>query len=328
MAQIYQPAVSAMLELHFVNVGDGDCTLVEERRDGSVFRLLVDTGRPELAEEPGSLRQTAAQYLESRGISRVDALVITHLHMDHFGDLRPLLGRVAFSDVYAGFFPEGPVALDRTALADLKTVRGLADHLERWAEDVERLRELGCRLHPVTETLSVAFTDALSGQIVCRDSAASAYQRAAWTALLAGRPVPEGLQYWSSKYRNSGSLRLRLGYAGRTVELAGDCYGAAWENEAEPCDILKVPHHADAKSLTPALVSRLRPSWAVVSCGARYIEKKDRPSRAAVELLERQGARVFFTDSFSAPWHAPVRWRAVDITISDDGAVSVPGRLT
>ncbi len=315
-----------MLKLHFINVADGDSVLVEERQGERTFRLLVDTGRPEPTAAPGSLCCTAAAYLESLGVTALDALVITHLHMDHFGGLRPLLERVAISDVYAGSFPQGPSALDREKLADIKTVRGLADHLERWAEDCERLRALGCRLHPVTETVPVTFTDALSGRIVCHDPAASAVQRAAWTEMLAGHDVPEGLQYWSSKYRNPGSLRLRLGYAGRTVELAGDCYGAAWEDEAAPCDILKVPHHADAKALTEALVSRLRPAYAVVSCGAEYNPKKDRPSRAAVELLERQGARVFFTDSFAAPWHEPARWRAVEFIIKEDGDILPPGR--
>lgn len=315
-----------MLKLHFINVADGDSILVEEQRGERTFRLLVDTGRPEPTAAPGSLCRTAAAYLESLGVTALDGVVITHLHMDHFGALRLLLDRVAISDVYAGFFPQGPSALDRERLADIKTVRGLADHLERWAEDVERLRALGCRLHPVTETVPVAFTDDLTGRIVCPDPAAAAYQRDAYSGLLAGLAVPEGLQYWSSKYRNPGSLRLRLGYAGRTVELAGDCYGAAWEDQAQPCDIFKVPHHADAKSLTPALVSRLRPAWAVVSCGAAYDPKKDRPSQAAVALLERQGARVFFTDSFAAPWHKPVRWPAAVFIIKEDGDILPPGR--
>ena len=34
-----------MLRLHFINVGDGDAILVEELREGSAFRMLVDTGR-------------------------------------------------------------------------------------------------------------------------------------------------------------------------------------------------------------------------------------------------------------------------------------------
>ena len=314
--------------LHFINVADGDAALIEDRQGDTVFRLLVDAGREKPSVSPGSLCCTAAEYLRENGVDHLDGVVITHLHVDHFGGLRNILEQVSVSDLYAGFIPEGPSALDREKLADLKTVRGLADCLERWAEDCERMRALGCRLHTVTETEPVRFTPRLSGQIVCPDASAAAYQRQAYAGLLSGADVPEGLQYWSAKYRNPGSLRLRLVYAGRQIELAGDCYGAAWEDEAAPCDILKVPHHADAKSLTETLVQRLRPAWAVVSCAAEYNPKKDRPSRAAVELLQRQGARVLFTDSFGADWHAPAYRRSADLIIKEDGDILSPGRQT
>ena len=57
-----------MLRLHFINVGDGDAILVEELREGSAFRMLVDTGREDVGGEPGSLRRTAAEYLAELGI--------------------------------------------------------------------------------------------------------------------------------------------------------------------------------------------------------------------------------------------------------------------
>ncbi len=315
-----------MLTLHFINVADGDCILAEEQDGDRTFRLLVDAGRPEMAPVSGSLRCTAAEYLREKGITRLDGLVVTHLHIDHFGGLREVFRTVTVADAWAGFFPEGPGGPDRSKLADIKTVRGLADCLERWAEDCEALRAMGCRLHTVTEDCEVSFTERLRGRIACPDPAASAYQRGAYGDILAGRPVPEGLQYWSAKYRNPGSLRLRLFYAGRAVELAGDCYGAAWEDRAERCDLFKVPHHGDAKSLTETLAARLHPAWAVISCGAEYNPKKDRPSRAAAALLERQGARVWFTDRFAAPWHEPENWRSVDFIIKEDGTVQVPGR--
>ena len=143
--------------------------------------------------------------------------------------------------------------------------------------------------------------------------------------LLENQPLPPGLKYWASKSRNPNSLRLRLTYAGRRIELAGDCYGQVWEGEElAPCDILKVPHHGDRLSLTPLLVEKLRPAHAVISCGAEYIPRKDRPSRQAAELLEARGARVWMTDAFSAPWHPPGWQRAILFQIHEDGTIQVP----
>lgn len=311
-----------MLKLHFINVGDGDAVLIEERGGGEVFRLLVDAGREDVETFPGSQRLTAAAYLRERGIARLDALVVTHLHSDHFGGLSALLETMEIGDVYSGFFPAGGRTV-RTGTEE-KTVRGLLDCLDQWAELTGRLREAGCRLHPVEETMPLLLSS-LRGTAVCGDPEACARQRAVWTALLAGERPDPNLIWWSSKFRNPGSLRVRLEYAGRRIELAGDCYGAAWEDQTEPCDIFKVPHHGDAKSVTPLLVRRLRPACAVISCSAAYIPRKDRPSLAAVRLLEDQGARIWFTDSFAPPGREPDFWQAANFTIREDGTILPPG---
>ena len=313
-----------MLEIHFINVADGDAVLIEEHGEGAAFRMLVDTGRRYVDAWPGSLRCTAAEYLRELGISHIDVLVVTHLHVDHFGDLPELLEEVSFDRVYSGFFPERPGGRVSPGPPVDKTVQGLIDCLDQWSADTAAMLAKGCRLHAVDAVTILPLTDRLRVEIICPGEEASAFQRAAWADLLAGRPVSPDLLYWSAKYRNPGSLRVRLTYAGRVAELAADCYAAAWEEQARPCDILKVPHHGDKKALTEALVRRLRPSHAVISCGAEYIPRKDRPSRAGVELLERYGARVWFTDSFSAPWLAPLYHRSIHFTIYENGTVAAP----
>lgn len=315
-----------MLEIHFINVADGDAILLEDLSGREPFRMLVDTGRLLLKDTPGSLRLTAADYLREKNISRVDVLVVTHLHTDHFGGLESLLSEIGIGEVYAGFFPSCPGRRIPPEPEGEKTVRGLIECVNQWAADVERLREMGCPLHTVSASVfGLRLTGRLTADLICPNETVNKVQRVVWEDMLAGKEIPEGLKYWASKSRNPGSLRLRLTYGGRSVELAGDCYGEVWDSEdVRPCDILKVPHHGDCKALTETLAQRLRPSHAVISCAAEYIPRKDRPSYSTVELLRQQDTRVWFTDSFAAEWHAPSYWRSVDFTIHEDGTIIAP----
>lgn len=314
-----------MLQLHFINVGDGDAILVEHLGPGGPWRLLVDAGQKEVGAFPGSRRLTAVEYLRQRGIRRLDVLVITHLHSDHFAGLARILDEVELGYVVSGFFPCLPVGRTAPTGTEEKTVRGLLECLDRWAQDVERLADMGV---PVCQAESSLLTlpapEGLRVEVIHPDPEAGARQRQTWTQLLAGGPTDAPMVWWSSKYRNPGSLRVRLTYAGRRVELAGDCYGAAWEDTAELCHIFKVPHHGDPKSITPLLAARLRPAHAIISCAAEYVPRKDRPSQTVIRLLEEQGARVWFTDRFAPPGQEAKDWTCVDFTIREDGSVLSP----
>lgn len=313
-----------MLKLHFINVGDGDAVLVEYLPAGQCFRLLVDAGRASVGDSGGPWRRSAAAYLREQGVAELDMLVVTHLHEDHFGGVSAVLDGVSVGTVYSGFFPRLPVVpLTRTGTEE-KTVRGLMDCLEQWAACGEKIAGRGCRIVQVEETVSLEPAPGLRMEIVCGDPEACGRQRAVWTGMLAGRPVDPDMVWWSSQFRNPGSLRVSLAYGGRRVELAGDCYGAVWEGLAKPCAVLKVPHHGDRKSVTPELVRRLRPEHAVVSCSEEHIERKDRPSLRAAGLLEEQGSRVWFTGGFAPPGRKADRWTAAVFCIGEDGEIVSP----
>lgn len=314
-----------MLQLHFLNVGDGDAVLIEYTGPEGPWHLLVDAGREDVGSAPGSRRLTAAEHLRCRGVRRLDALVVTHLHVDHFGGLARLMDEVELGCLVSGFFPCLPAGCAARTGTEEKTVRGLLDCLEQWAEDTARLTALGVPLYPAETALRTLPAPApLRVEVIHPDPEAGALQRQAWRALQAGGRTDAPMVWWSSKYRNPGSLRVRLTYGGRQVELTGDCYGAAWEDAARRCDILKVPHHGDAKAVTPLLAERLQPAHAVVSCSAEYIRRKDRPSRETARLLAEQGARVWYTDCFCPPGGAPRHWASVDFAIREDGSILAP----
>lgn len=79
-----------MNELHILDVGRADCSI-----------LLLDTkeGRKTVVIDGGELsyggHQPLLEFLEERGICKIDLLILTHLHQDHFGGFHQLIGRVA-----------------------------------------------------------------------------------------------------------------------------------------------------------------------------------------------------------------------------------------
>ena len=323
MEAVYAEAVS-VLRLHFVNVGDGDCILVEQFCGPRIFRMLVDTGLEEAGQQ-GPACMSCVEYLRRHAVRHLDVLFITHLHFDHFGGLRALLREVRVDEAYSSYFPEMSARAPRRGVMQGKSVTGLLDALTRWQQDVEAMRALGCRLHTATGGMVLQPTDTLRIELPECGEPLRILHRQIWQRLFCGQDVPPELLYWSSKARNPASLRLRLCYADRRVELGADCYGSVWQvGKESACDILKVPHHGDGKALTPALAHRLHPLHGVISCAAAYIPRKDRPSNTTAAMLPEQGTHIWFTDAFSAQWPPPVHWPAAVFTVLADGSILEP----
>jgi len=80
-------APSGSLQVHFIDVGQGDSILVVAP-DGKT--MLIDGGEADSG---------ALQYLQKKGIKRLDVVVATHPHADHIGGLVQVLKAVPVARV-------------------------------------------------------------------------------------------------------------------------------------------------------------------------------------------------------------------------------------
>ncbi len=80
---------AAALTLHFLDVGQGDGTLI---RTPAGRWVLVDAGPADQRMDAG--RRVVAPYLARHGARRVEMALVSHVHADHLGGLASVLRRV------------------------------------------------------------------------------------------------------------------------------------------------------------------------------------------------------------------------------------------
>ena len=83
------PPPAGALAVSFIDVGQGDATLVQSGGEN----YLIDAGRPEAGPE-------VVDFLRSRGVDELDGLVATHPDADHIGGLPDVLDAFSVSTVY------------------------------------------------------------------------------------------------------------------------------------------------------------------------------------------------------------------------------------
>lgn len=111
----YSPGSTAngTLEVHFIDVGQGDSILVKYGNKS----MLVDGG-------PGEAGASVASYLKSLGVSTIDVLVSTHPHADHIGGLLTVLREYPVKVVYDSGMPHTTQTYEEyLTLIDQKNIR-------------------------------------------------------------------------------------------------------------------------------------------------------------------------------------------------------------
>ncbi len=99
-------------KIHFVDVGQGDCTLVESNGE----YLLIDAG--ENGHETEVLN-----YLRSTGIEKLDYIIATHQHSDHIGGIPEVLEEYECDNIIMPRLTKAQTPTNSTYTAFLKAVQ-------------------------------------------------------------------------------------------------------------------------------------------------------------------------------------------------------------
>lgn len=210
------------LDCTFLSVGHG-CAVVVELPDGK--KLLYDAGR--LGSPSGGARSIAA-FLWSRGITHLDAIVISHADVDHYNAVPELLEKFSVGVIYASplMLADDGAAMQKLLAAVERSGVPLREILAG-----DRLRAGGkCRievLHPTTRRPAAS------------DNANS---------------VVLSIEYQGRRILLTGDLES----PGMNDVIA--------ESPLD-CDVILAPHHGSARSDPPGFAAWSTPEWVVVSGG-------------------------------------------------------------
>ncbi|AQS59924.1 DNA internalization-related competence protein ComEC/Rec2 [Desulforamulus ferrireducens] len=255
--------VNNQLELHFIDVGQGDSTLIITPAQRTI---LVDAGgwQDELITGQGAGTNRVVPYLHRLGINSLDVLVITHPHTDHAGGARAVLKA----------FPVKLVVLSPYGF-------GVGDEVDDGYEIL--LREM--------KEQGIAHSTAVAGDQLKVDG------------LVNIKFLSPAQKYDHTRSdANNSSLVFRLDYLQRSALYTGDIEEEAerdlvQNNALTPIEVLKVPHHGSGY-FYHGFFAQLKPKIAVISAGAG--NRFGHPAPKTLEELQGLGSRVYRTDQQGA----------------------------
>ena len=234
------------LRLHFIDVGQGDATLIE-LPDGK--NMLIDGG-----DGSSASTKTLIRYLNALDIEEIDHLVASHTDADHCGGLKEIIEQF---DVFNAYLPpsftsdnvkyaEFYAALLKTDCEIVYSSRALAN-----IGTSKENKENGYTLSFLSPT-SVTVEDIISGKE--KVGAANLLSSVIW------------LDY-------KGVSALFMGDAPYSVEegLLRDYDLGAFDARGvnlSSTEILKVAHHGSGNATSANFLQRLNVKEGIISCGA------------------------------------------------------------
>lgn len=243
------------LRISVLDVGQADAILLQDGKRN----IMIDVGndaKDKVGDSGG--KQALIKALDKAGVNRIKTVFVTHHHRDHMGNIMYVRGKYGVSNIYdSGYVNNGykaSVALN----SDLRAGR-------------------------------------YNGQALKAGDKITIDKNYYIEVLAPG----DFLSKKDLKNMNNTSLVLMLHYGSFKMLLTGDAeapvedalqqkYGTALQ-----ADVLKVGHHGSKTSSYWPFVSKVKPKYALISCGDFSIYKH--PNKNVVGSLTHLGAKVLTT---------------------------------
>ena len=240
----------AQLNVYFVDVGQGDAIYLEFPNGTNA---LIDGGP---SGEP------IYKFLKEKGVTKLDRVVLTHPHSDHYRGLKKVF--TAFDVKH--FYDTKAENVDANGDNNLRELAGA---------------EPGCRLHFPSPGAELAWDPKVTVKVL--------------------NSCDEPVQTHNNDETNNCSLVLRLYYNGTGLLFMGDA-DASIENAMTrifksglQSYALKVGHHGSRYSSTADFLARVKPKVAIISVGVDNVY--GHPHKEAIDRLRATGAKIFYTTS-------------------------------
>ena len=248
-------AAQGRLRISVLDVGQADAILLQDGKRN----IMVDVGndvKDKVGDSGG--RQALIKALDKAGVNRIKTVFVTHHHRDHMGNIMYVRGKYGVSNIYdSGYVNNGykaSVALN----SDLRAGR-------------------------------------YNGQALKAGDKITIDKNYYIEVLAPG----DFLSKKDLKNMNNTSLVLMLHYGSFKMLLTGDAeapvedalqqkYGTELQ-----ADVLKVGHHGSKTSSYWPFISKVKPKYALISCGDFSIYKH--PNKNVVGSLTHLGAKVLTT---------------------------------
>ncbi len=255
------PLAEGEMRVHFLDVGEGDCTVIESS-DGVI---IVDAGDGSFKTENRLIR-----YLKGLN-ARSYTMIATHADLDHFGGFAQLI---------------------RTFGADGVYLPPLSSETGEYQQFLSAVNESGCEVKTLMRYVVIPFGAGSYAACISPDSSAGTdgNDRSAVLFVHCG-----GVNFLlGADISSTHEERLLSEYA--LMEGIFDCGES--RVRLEETDILKVSHHGSDSSSGSGWLSLLRPSAAVVTCGKG--NSYSHPSQGAIARLSEAGAEIYRTDELGS----------------------------